>query len=285
MVARVEVDDRPALPARLASSVIANFVGRDTEREQLASAWKEVVAGDGRRVLLLSGEPGMGKTTLAACFASDVHGGGGSVVYGRCDEDLGIPYQPWIELLGQLVQQLPESVLADHVEDRGGSLARLVPDLAKRIPVEPPDRRRRGHGPLPAVRLRDRPPGRAAAELPLLVVLDDLHWVDRPSVQLLRHVVLADRPMRLGVLGTFRDSEVTTGHPLAELLAALHRETGVQRIALRGLSDDDLLTLLEQAAGHEMTEDGIVLRDAVLAETAGNPFFIGEILRHLAETG
>ena len=91
--------------------------------------------------------------------------------------------------------------------------------------------------------------------------------------------------MRLGVLGTFRDTDVGAGDPVSELLAGLHREGGAQRIVLRGLTDLDVLALLERIAGHEMTDDGVALRDALLAETAGNPFFVGEILRHLAESG
>ena len=126
---------------------------------------------------------------------------------------------------------------------------------------------------------------RASNELPALIILDDLHWVDRPSVQLLRQLATTDRPVRVGILATFRDSEVGAEHPVTELLAALHRQGDTLRINLHGLSDLDLLALLERIAGHEMDEGGIALRDAVLAETNGNPFFVVEILRHLADTG
>ena len=87
------------------------------------------------------------------------------------------------------------------------------------------------------------------------------------------------------VIGTFRDSEVHHGGALAAGLAALHREQGVQRIAVRGLGDADMLDLLETVAGHEMQASGVALRDALLAETEGNPFFVTELLRHLSETG
>ena len=125
---------------------------------------------------------------------------------------------------------------------------------------------------------------RVSALAPVVLVLDDLHWADRPTIQLLRHVVSADAPLRLFVIGTFRDSDVDPDHPLAEALAALHRESGVERLALRGLGDDELLALLETTAGHAMADEGVALRDALLAETDGNPFFVGEMLRHLAET-
>src|SRR6476659_7642744 len=235
--------------------------------------------------MLLAGEPGIGKTTLAARFACAVYDGGAGVVYGRCDEDLGIPYQPWIEVLTQLVRDAPDPVLAAHVADRGGHLARVVPELARRLSVEVPvggdaDTERFVLFGCVVDLL-----ARVAGEYPVLVVLDDLHWADRGSVQLLRHVVASDEAMRVGVLGTFRESDITTDHPLADFLAALHRENRGVRIALRGFDDDDLLHLLERVAGHEMDEQGVALRDALLAETAGNPFFVAEILRHLAETG
>src|SRR6476660_5512526 len=278
-------DERPVLPARLASSVSANFVGRQAEGDELAAAWKAIAAAGERRVMLLSGEPGIGKTTLSARFACSVYEQGGAVVYGRCDEDLGIPYQPWIEALTQIVRSVPEPVLAAHIAERGGHLARVVPELARRLPVElstggDADTERFVLFGCVVDLL-----ARVSAEFPVLVVLDDLHWADRGSVQLLRHVVSSDETMRVGILGTFRDSDITTEHPLADFLSALHRENRGVRIALRGFDDDDVLHLLETVAGHEMDDQGVALRDALLAETAGNPFFVAEILRHLAETG
>jgi tetratricopeptide (TPR) repeat protein len=275
---------RAPLPARLVSARSTNFIGREAERAQLTSAWKTVVDG-ARRVMLVAGEPGIGKTTLATEFASEVQDRGGLVVYGRSDEDLGVPYQPWIESLTQLVTHAPEPVLTAHVADQGAHLARLVPKLASRLGVEVP-----ASGDADSERfvlygcVTDLL-ARVSQTQPALFVLDDLHWADRATVQLLRHVATTDTPMRVAMLGTFRDSEVAAGDPVSELLAALHREGGAERIALRGFTDLDLLALMEAVAGHEMTDDGVALRDAVLAETAGNPFFVGEILRHLAETG
>jgi class 3 adenylate cyclase/tetratricopeptide (TPR) repeat protein len=276
---------RPPLPSRLASSVSATFVGREAEVEQLTAAWKAITAHGERRAMLVAGEPGIGKTTLSARFACDRYEDGAAVVYGRCDEDLGIPYQPWIEALTQLVRHVPESVLTAHVADRGSHLARVVPELAGRVSVEIPARgdvdteRFVLFGCVVDLLVR------ASGEYPVLVVLDDLHWADRGSVQLLRHVAGSDETMRVGILGTFRDSDITTDHPLTDFLAALHRENRGVRIPLRGFDDADLLHLLETVAGHEMDDQGVALRDALLAETAGNPFFVAEILRHLAETG
>ena len=126
---------------------------------------------------------------------------------------------------------------------------------------------------------------RLSARAPLVLVLDDLQWADRPTVQLFRYVVTVDARLRLLVVATSRDSDLEADHPLAAALATLHREPGTQRLALHGLGDDELLTLLEATAGHELAKEGVALRDALSAETDGNPFFVGEMVRHLAETG
>ena len=121
--------------------------------------------------------------------------------------------------------------------------------------------------------------------MPVIVVLDDLHWADKPTLLLLRHLVSAREPARLLILGTFRESEVSADHALADTLAALHREEGVERVSLRGLEDVELIDLMTAMAGHEMAEDGVVLAHALRRETDGNPFFVAEILLHLAESG
>jgi class 3 adenylate cyclase/tetratricopeptide (TPR) repeat protein len=271
------------LPGRIGSAVSAVFVGRAREREGLVESLKAVGAG-ARRVVLVSGEPGIGKTALCAAFAREAFAGGAVVLYGRCDEDLGIPYQPWAEALAHLVGHAPDDLLAAHVEARGGELVRLAPALATRTELtvasssDGESERYLLFGAVVDVLAR------LSALAPVVLLLDDLHWADRQTVQLLRHVVSAEAPLRLLVIGTFRESDVGADHPLAEALAALHRESGVERLALRGLGDDELLTLLETTAGHEMTDEGVALRDALLAETEGNPFFVGEMLRHLAET-
>lgn len=277
--------DRPALPTRLVAARSAQFVGRSLEIDRLRQMWADVASHGARRVVLVSGEPGIGKTTLTAAFAKDVHEVGALVVYGRCDEDLGVPYQPWVEALGSLVEALDDATLAGHVADRGGDIGRLVPALARRMGVEPAltaDADGERYAMFGAIAdLLER----TSADGPVLVVLDDLHWADRQSLQLLRHVATCPQPLRLMVVGAFRDSDVASGHPMTELLAALHREQGSGRISLSGLSGDDVLALLQQMAGHDVDEAGVALRDAVLEETGGNPFFVGEVLRHLAESG
>jgi predicted ATPase len=273
------------LPERLRRLPATAFVGREAERARMAELWGEARGGS-RRVALLSGEPGMGKTRLATHLAHEVHYEGSTVLYGRCDEDLGVLYQPWVEALSHLVKEAPDSVLESHVERAGSDLARLIPVLRDRLPE------------LPSPRESDQETERylmyaavvglleeAGGEEPLLLILDDLHWADVPTLWLLRHVVGAGSSMSVMVVGTFRDSELSRDHPLTSLLAGLHRERGVQRIKLSGLDPEDVQALMEAAAGQELDQDGRALAAEITRETAGNPFFTEEMLRHLAESG
>jgi class 3 adenylate cyclase len=274
-----------ALPERLRELPETSYVGRRAERDRLAELWRAACGGS-LRVALIGGEAGVGKTRLSAHLALEAHGEGAPVLYGRCDEDLGVPYQPWVQALGHLVSEAPELVLETHVERHGGDLARLVPALGERVPH------------LPAASQSDPETERyllyaAAAGLleaageqkPLLLILDDLQWADGPTLSLLRHVVSSGASIPAMLVGTYRDSELTHDHPLTALLADLHREQGVERLKLTGLLTGDVLELMQAAAGHDLGEDGRALAEEITRETAGNPFFASELLRHLRESG
>jgi DNA-binding SARP family transcriptional activator len=269
------------LPPRL--RVEGVFVGREDERGRLDAAFEAVRAGEGRQTVLVAGEPGIGKTTLAAHFAG-AHVGGAVVQYGHCDEGLGIPYQPWAEALTHLVRHLPEALLDAHVAARGGELRRLVHVLAERVDA-----------PVPASSDPEADRyllfaavvdllARAASDVPVVLVLEDLHWADMPTLQLLRYVLGAETSLQLLVVATYRDSDISEDHPLAATLADLHREPGVERITLTGLRSDALGALLK-ATGRALDAHGMALRDALMAETDGNPFFVIEVLRDLSESG
>ena len=279
-------DEAVPLPGRLAVRPAVGVVGREAEMAAMSDAFKRVAAGEGREVFLISGEAGLGKTTLVAETSRIAFDAGACVLFGHCEEDLATPYQLFAEALGHYVTHAPEDQLVAHVDGHGSELARLVPALASRLP---------GVGPSKATDADTERYQLFAAVVgllvqvsqyqPVVVVLDDLQWADTASLQLLRHVIAADQPMRLLVLGTYRDSELSRSHPLLETLAALHRHHGVARIELTGLDDTGVVSLMEAAAGYTLDDGAVGLAHAVYRETDGNPFFVTEVLRHLAETG
>ncbi len=273
------------LPDRLAISYPFGFVGRATERASLRDGWKAATAGE-RRVVLLSGEAGLGKTRLSTELAREAFDAGALVLYGRCDEEVPSPYRPWVEALEHHVM---------HATDE--AFARLDPRALREVSLLVPAARDR----LSNAAESDHDPGdldqyvlfaavtsllmTLARERPVMIVLDDLHWADRGTLLLLRHVAAETLVARLLIIGTYRETDIGIDHPLTATLAALHRETGIERVGLVGLTDLEVLSLLEVTAGHEMDADGVGLAHALRNETAGNPFFVGEMLRHLAETG
>jgi class 3 adenylate cyclase len=261
------------------------FVGRGRELERLEQLWKEGAAGE-LRVAFLAGEPGVGKTRLAAELAREVHEEGATALAGRCDEDMGVPYQPFVEALRHFLDFTPDGDLPQRLGRYGGELTRLVPELTARLPELPP--------PLCSdpeterYRLFDGVAAWLAAlssDRPLLLVLDDLHWAAKPTLLLLRHVIRSSEPARLFVLATYRDTEVSRIHPLAELLADLAGQTGVERISLTGLDSTGVVAYMQRAAGHDLDEEDLRLAHAIHEETEGNAFFVREMLRHLTETG
>ena len=261
------------------------FVGRDAQLDRLAQTWKEAVAGE-RRITFLAGEPGVGKTRLAAELAARVYEDGATVLVGRCDEDLGVPYQPFVEALRQFADHTPADDLERRLGRYAGELTRLIPELPSLVPGLPgavqsdPETER--------YRLFDAVAawlGAVSAVDPLLLVLDDVQWAAKPTLLLLRHVISSADPSRLLVLATYRDTELGHDHPLGELLADLRRQHAVDRLSLLGLDSSGVAAYLEQAAGHALDDEDLALARAIHEETEGNPFFVREVLRHLTETG
>ena len=280
-----EASSRWPLPALLRSVPVVSYVGRAEERARIEEAM--TLARDGaRRVVLLSGEPGIGKTRLASYAAHHAHSEGFAVAWGACTEELAVPYEPWIGICSHLIEHAPQDLLERHVERHGGELSRLTRNLASRIPN------------LPAPQSSDPETERyllfnavagllseAAEAVPLYVVLDDLHWADAQSLALLKHVLRANEHGSMQAIATFRDSELSKDHPLTATLADLPRMQGVQRIALHGLGTHEVAGIMTAIVGHELEADAIELAGQIAAETGGNPFFVGEILRGLSESG
>ena len=279
-----------ALPTRLvaasAESLFA-FFGRSVELDMLAQLHKHSSHDRHLDLVLISGEPGVGKTSLLAQASRDAHFHGSNVLYGGCEEDLGLPYKPWVEALSPLVDALPDEFVRDFVDANGPTLGLLVPALNRRIAAElrgaatAADSQEQFMLIEAVVRFLT-----AISELtPIFLVLDDLHWADAASLQLLGHLIRSATPMRVTIVGTFRDSDVSRSHPLAAQLANFRRQPSVQRMELSGLDDVELVGLMEAAAGHSLPPEGVALAHALRRETNGNPFFVVELIRHLWEEG
>jgi class 3 adenylate cyclase/tetratricopeptide (TPR) repeat protein len=273
------------LPPQVEQVDTFGFVGRDDQHQALLGAWKTVLA-DGRLAVFVGGEPGIGKTRLVKELCRTAHFDQGVVLWGSCDEELGVPYQPFVEAFRWLAAVLPQDQLAELVGPLGSELAPLIPELERLLP---------GIGP----RLSDDPDTErnrlfeATTELlanlserePVVIVLDDVHWARKPTLLLLRHLLKTTAHLRLLIVATYRDTDLDRTHPLSEMLADLRRQAGVERLMLHGLDERGVVEFLERTAGHELDAPGLALAAAVARETEGNPFFIGEVLRHLTESG
>ncbi|MGZ8763104.1 MAG: ATP-binding protein [Acidimicrobiia bacterium] len=279
----VDVASAPTVPVRLAEvGARGRCVGRDEELDTLVDAWKRSMTGE-RRLVLVAGEPGIGKTRLAAELAARVVDHGGVALHGWCDEDMGAPFQPWVQAVSAFVRTAEVDELNEIMVGIGPDLARLVPELGARLPelaaTQPTDAETERARVVDAI---DVFVERVSASRPLLVVLDDLHWADRPTLTLLVRLLRSDRPGAMLFVGTYRDTDVDRRHPLADTLGDLRREPRAARVSLDGLDEAGLGALLADRAGHDAPEDFVRL----LSEgTDGNPFFVEEVLAHLVETG
>lgn len=273
------------LPKELQAPADAVFVGRAAELERLSALWRDAMAG-GSRVAMLAGEPGIGKTRLAGEVVRQAHDDGAIVLFGRCDEDLGVPYQPFAQALRAYAAAIPTGLLAAQAGRAAGDLARLVPELGEQLlgaqaatsgdPEHARDRLFAAVASLLAAVSRARP---------VVLVLDDLHWADKPSLLMLRHLLRSREEIRALVLGTYRDTELDRAHPLAEVLADLRSDLQIERIRLKGLEADAVGAYFESAAGQPLGTKDAALARALHESTEGNPFFLGEVLRHLVESG
>lgn len=290
-----EAQLEPARPARSAPpprvariratrpAASSPFVGREIEQARLAAAWADARA-QRRQAVLVGGEPGIGKTRLAGQIALRAEQDGALILTGRCTEDLGVSYQPFAEALRQHVSTCAPDQLGDALGADLRDLARLVPTLAHHLAEAPAAVR-----PEPEVerwRLFEAVLAvlaTAARDTPVLLMIDDLHWAAKPTLLLLRHLLCSSEAMALMIVATYRDTEVS--RPLADLLADLRREQGITRMTLTGLDPAEVASLVVAADERRGASGEADLARAVHAATAGNPFFIEEVLRHLAEIG
>ena len=259
------------------------LLGRDAEISVLERAFLSAASGRGRMVLL-AGEPGIGKTHLAETIAGRARARGAEVYWGRCYEGEGAPaFWPWVQLLRSMVDNLPADVVQAALGAGAVDIGQLVPEVKEIVgtadapPALDPEAAR--------FRLYDavtRFLCRLAEGRRLVLVIDDLHWADPASCRLLTFVSQALRDAGMLVIGTYRDVDLDPGHPLAAALSDLAREASVERVVLRGLSEADVARYIAQVVDDAAAER---LAAGVHRRTQGNPFFTGELVRLLASEG
>jgi tetratricopeptide (TPR) repeat protein/ribosomal protein L40E len=259
------------------------FVGREAELCQLQSAFDTAASGQGSLTMVV-GEPGIGKTALCEQLATYVALRGGRALVGHCYEEgsLSLPYLAFVEALRSYAQTCDINLLREELGLGASDVARIVSDIRERLRIEP---RPKGDPEEERYRLLQAVSdflGSAAGAKPLLIVLEDLHSADGGTLEMLEHVARKVGDKRLLLVGTYRDIEVDRTHPLSAALAELRRLPHFGRVLLRGLNADEVRRMLSSIAGQDVPWG---LAEAVHRQTEGNPLFVQEVVRYLAEEG
>jgi len=258
------------------------FVGRQTERAELDGMLDRVADGQGGLVLL-GGEPGVGKTRLAQEMLADARERGHATLVGHCYEEGAAPFIPLVEMLEHLAITVPSARLREALGDYAPEIARLTPELQHRFPdlpepaELPPEVRRRYlfNGLLELLRNLSR-------DTAYVLLLDDLHWADDASLALVEHLASHLASMPVMIVGTYRDVELTVGKPFEKTLATLVRQRLATRLAVKPLPEERVGELLAALGGPSPPPP---LVSTIFRETEGNPFFVEEVFAHLSEEG
>lgn len=260
----------------------AVFVGRQREMASLHAALEEALAGRGQLVML-TGEPGIGKTRTAQELATHADGLGAQVLWGRCYETPGAPpFWPWVQIIRSYVRERQAEQVRAEMGGGAADIAEIVPDVRERLQNIPPASSL-ADPEQTRFRLFDSVTGfllNAAKNHALVLALDNLHWADRASLLLLEFLGREINASRILLLGTYRNIEVSRQHPLSETLGELTRDRQLRRIPLQGLSREDVSRFIALAVGGRPTED---LVETVHRRTEGNPLFVTEVVRLLVQ--
>jgi predicted ATPase/DNA-binding SARP family transcriptional activator len=265
----------------LGQLALAPFVGREQELARLRTALDNALSGRGALVLL-AGEPGIGKTRLAEELGIYAALRGAGVFIGCCHDDEAAPaYWPWVEIIRSYVSDRDPAALMSEMGAGAGDIARLVPAICDRLPdlsapatADPEEARFRLQDSICTL-LRN-----ASARRPLMLFLDDLQWADKSTLLLLQFLARDIRGNRILLVGASRDMDVDAAHPLSQAMATLQTSDVAQRYTLAGLSHDEVRKMIA-AIGEREPRPFLV--DGVFDRTEGNPFFVRELLDDLIE--
>ncbi|OBH16036.1 AAA family ATPase [Mycobacterium sp. E3247] len=272
----------PPLPAELIARRRGPLVGRDAELAVFEQAWERVERGN-RQAIFVGGEPGAGKTRLAAEVAGTLHDHGVAVLVGSSTADEDLPYAPFAEALDRLLIAGPPGAMAEALGDAAPQLRRLSSHVVRHLPAAgpAPDAGSQRHALFDALTGFLR---RLAVDRPIALILDDLHWAQLPTLALLEHVLVGCADVRALVVVTFRTTEPDRSADLATRLAELHRFDGVRRLDLAGLDTEaiaEFVARTQQLAPASARTAAALLRE----RTGGNPFFLTELVNELEIRG
>ena len=268
------------LPPRL-RGVQTPLIGRGHEIASLRKTWRGVNEGGGARLVRLTGEAGIGKSRLARELAIGAGSEGAVVLFGMAGEDRLVTHQLWAEAIDHLAGELGAAEVQRRTGGRSRDLVPVAPRLARELGEAEADAAKGSQSRL--YRLFEGVScllESVAEDVPVLLIADDVHWADESTLALLRHLLESRRTSALMVVATQR-TEIEPSDALAETMLRLSREGLAHEVALRGLDDHDVAELSQGLSRHELTDE---LLSAIARETSGNPFFVGELVRHLDDS-
>ena len=253
-----------------------NFIGRQQELAVLTVALDDALSGRGCLVML-AGEPGIGKTRMAQELAVLAEQRGARVLWGWCYEHRGAPpYWPWIQCIRSYVDTEDTGQLRQDMGPGAADISEILPELAVKLeglekpPALDPEQARFRLFFSITTFLKN-----ISRSQPLVLVLDDLHWADESSLLLLEFLAREISASPVMIVGAYRDNEVSGSHPLVQTLGSLVREPHFQRVQLGGLSRVEVGELVEARVGVSVADTAV---DTLYQRTEGNPLFVGEVV-------
>jgi hypothetical protein len=257
------------------------FVGRENELKTLQNTFIGAMSGQGALIMVV-GEPGIGKTSVCEELATFVTLRGGMTLWGHCYEEgsLSLPYLAFVEAIRSYVLDRETDELKKELGSGASDVARIVSEVREKLHIEPREAQTPEEDRYRLMQAVTSFLTNAAAVKPMLVILEDLHDADKGMLEMLEYMSRNLQHTRLMIIGTYRDVEVDRNHPLSASLAELRRVSSFGRVLLRGLNVDEVRRMLTR-----ITNEGIPvsLAEAVHRQTEGNPLFVQEVVRYLTE--
>ena len=261
--------------------VRGRLFGREVEISQARSLWEQAIAAEGQ-LLLISGEPGIGKSRLMREITTQLEISGGKTYVGECYAEGGAPYEPVTQIVRKYFgenpsnePQFPDFVLADLIT-LVPSIRRYFPDVPPNPPLDPQAEQYRLFENMVAFC------SILSEHAPLLLALEDVHWADSGTLSILRHLARRTRRLRLMIIATYREMELDQYRPFQNVLLDLNRERLATRMKLTRLDRHATAAMLQALFSEEITPNFL---EAIYRETEGNPFFIEEVCKALVESG